>query len=112
MPVKRNLFLSGGTQLLICRFMELSVCEIHVFWCKGTMSKMPKVKGRNNINEDDSKVLLELSILSVKIKPTTPFSPFQLPTPKKRFQAAAGYILSESRQAPIYKLMVLQKFTY
>lgn len=85
MPVKRNLFLSGGTQLLICRFMELS--EVHVFWCKCIMSKMPKVKWRNNINEDGSKVLLELSILNVKTKPTTPSS-LSTPTPNKALSSS------------------------
>lgn len=81
--MKSNLFLSGGTQLLICRFRELSVSEIHVFWCIYIRFKMLKVKWRYSINEDDSKVLLELSILSVKNKTNNPPFPLSTLNPNK-----------------------------
>lgn len=45
MPVKGSLFFSVGTQLLICRFMEFCVSEIHVC-ANASRLKCPHLNGK------------------------------------------------------------------
>lgn len=81
--------------------MELCISEIHAFLYEYIMSKMPRLKWKNNINEKVYKVLLQVKIPSVKTNQQTPTH--RPPNPKQSSPEQFRHYPYQKTESPIHQ---------